>query len=61
LLTDSHLSVIVVVAMNRYAVPKGSIFLSCEILGLVLVGIVACIAAMNFRIDKTLAWPFMIM
>lgn len=47
--------------MNRYAVPKGSIFLSCEILGLVLVGIVACIAAMNFRIDKTLAWPFMIM
>jgi K+-dependent Na+/Ca+ exchanger-like protein len=62
-LADSHLSVIVVVvvAMNRYAVPKGSIFLSCEILGLVLVGIVACIAAMNFRIDKTLAWPFMIM
>ena len=30
------------------------------LMGLVLVGAVACIAAMNFRTNKTLAWPSMI-
>ena len=42
-----------------YHVPKGNIFISCKVLGLVLVFIVASIVGSNMRLTKALGWPFM--
>ena len=42
-----------------FAVPKGHIFRSCQMLGAVLFGIVTMIMSTGFRLTKPLGWPMM--
>ena len=41
-----------------FHVPRGNIFASCQLLGLVLVAIVGTIVASDMRLTKSLGWPY---